>query len=81
MQMRLFLNITQVNRKDSLQLIDTLRRTIESELVERNKKNDEFEARLKEAEKTKQALKQEFQTQLKVEEEIRLQVDKFSKIP
>lgn len=72
MQMRLFLNIAQVNRKDPLQLIDTLRRTIESELVERNKKNDEFEARLKEAEKAKQALKQEFQTQLKVEEEIRL---------
>lgn len=72
--MRLFLNITPHNPMDSLQLLDNLKQSIQAELLQRNKSNEEFSAKLKQAEVSKENLKLQFQTQLKVEEEIRLWV-------
>jgi len=69
--MRLYLNIIPHNPKDPLELVDTLRKTIERDHINRNKSVTEIAAKLKAAENNNAALKQKFQTELLAEQEIR----------
>lgn len=67
---RLFLNIIQHKPKDPLQLIESLRVTIENDLIEKNKRKHENASKIKESEKNENLIR-ELRENLQVEEEIR----------